>query len=372
MILDLPRIPLEDWLRVYYFDAEFDLGSSGVQCYSFPEFCELTGFSLEDMQGVVFDDSETFGAPKLRQLIADRWDNGNPEHVLVGNGSNEIGFLLMMAMLNPGDEVIAMDPIYHTMDKLPEAIGCKLKPWPIRFENGWQPDFDQLEAMVTPNTRMICVNFPHNPTGISLTPEQQRRLIDIAASVNAYLVWDAAFEELTHQGDPLPSPRKFYDRAISVYTMSKCFGLPGSRIGWALCPLEVFENLEILRDYTTLYVSPMLEAVGIKAVQHADKLLAGRIGQVRTNLALLTQWIEQHPQYVSWVPPMGGVTGFVRLEQEPDAEAFCRDLAKAEGVMMVPGSSFKHARHVRLGFGGPVDRFSEGLDRVTRFFKTRG
>jgi len=370
--LNLPRIPLEDWMREFYFATELDLGSSGLQYYSFPEFSAITGFSMADLEKVGFDDSETFGEPGLRQAIADRWGDGNAQTVLLGNGSNEIGFMLMYAMLNAGDEVVAMEPIYHTLNNLPEAIGCHVKHWPIRYEDHWQPDFEALERLLTPKTRMVSVNFPHNPTGISLTPEQQRRLVDMVSSVGAYLIWDAAFEDLIHVGKPLPSPRKHYDRCITTYTMSKCYGMPGVRLGWALCPHEVFENIELLKDYTNLYVSPLIEAVGLKAVTHAEQLQAGRMDQVKGNLARLDDWMEAHRAHMDWVRPMGGVTGFPRLINGANADVFCRALAKQEGVMLVPGTCFKNPHHVRLGFAGPCDFFEQGLDRLSRFLKRGG
>ncbi len=369
MPLNLPRVPLEDWMREFYFSCELDLGSSGMAVYSFQEFKQITGFSLQDLESVTFDDSLTFGCNPLRQAIADKWGDGNPESVVVANGSNEIGFYLMYALLEPGDEVIAMEPIYHTMDNLPQAIGCTLKRWPICYENGWQPDFEELEHLLTPKTKMVSVNFPHNPTGISLTPEQQNRLIDMVASVGAYLVWDAAFEDLVHVGEPLPSPRKRYDRCCTIYTMSKCYGMPGSRLGWALCPTEVFENMALIKDYTNLYVSPLIETVGLKAIQYADQLMANRMVQVSANLALLDRWILEHDAYLDWVRPMGGVTAFPRLKSGVRADTFCRALLKQEGVMMVPGTCFKNPHHVRLGFSGPHETFREGLSRLSRFLR---
>jgi len=354
-------------MREFYFATELDLGSSGLRCYSYPEFCAVTGFSTAELEDVAFDDSQTFGAPELREAIARQWGDGRAETVLLGNGSNEIGFLVMNALLEPGDEVIALEPIYHTLGRLPEAIGCTVKPWPIRYEDGWQPDFATLKAMLTPRTRVVTVNFPHNPTGISLTRAQLDTLLELVSSVGAHLVWDAAFEDLVHNGEPLPNPFCEYDRCVSTYTMSKCFGLPGSRLGWAFCPPGLFENLELLKDYMSLYVSPVTEAMGLAAVRHADALRQGRMEQAERNLAHLETWIQAHQSHLDWVPPMGGVTAFPRLKHHHRSDVFCRELAREEGVMMVPGTCFENPSHVRLGFGGDCDAFEEGLNRLSRF-----
>jgi aspartate/methionine/tyrosine aminotransferase len=305
----------------------------------------------------------------LRQAIAERWGDGRPETVLVGNGSNELGFMILNALLEPGDEIVALEPIYHTMDNPAAALGCTLKRWPIRPQNGWQPDFDHLAELLTPNTRLVTVNFPHNPTGASLTRAQQQRLIAMVAEVDAYLIWDAAFEDLVHEGEPLPNPFRDYEKTCTIYTMSKCYGLPGSRIGWAICPPDLFERFLLMRDYTCLFISPLLELVALKAVAGADALIAGKMAQVRTNLTRLDQFIADHEEWLDWTRPKGGVTGFVRLRNVTDSDTFCRRLAKETGILMVPGTCFKNPDHVRLGFGGPTEPFQQGLARFSPFLK---
>ncbi|MFC6979629.1 aminotransferase class I/II-fold pyridoxal phosphate-dependent enzyme [Microbulbifer taiwanensis] len=253
----LPKAALEHWMREFYFDTPIDLGSSGVYTYSFRDLRKLAGVSDTDLDNIVFDDSPTRGCLALRQAIADQFGDGDPDRVMTANGSNEVLYHIMSSCLSPGDEVIVLDPCYHALCTVAESLGCNIRRWHLDPSAGFKPRFEDLNALIGRDTKMVVVNFPHNPTGASITAEQQQSLLDIVSAVGAYLVWDAAFNDLIEDG-PLPNPALNYEKAISVGTLSKCYGLPGLRLGWCFAPPEVIRRAVELRDYTTLYVSPWL------------------------------------------------------------------------------------------------------------------
>jgi capreomycidine synthase len=363
--MNITRAHLEDWMRAYYFDAEIDIGSSGVQNFSMAELRDLVGFSVDDFNRVVFDDSPSCGKQSLRQAIADRWGDGDPEKVLTTHGSSEVIFLIMNALLQAGDEVVVLNPCYHALRNLAEYIGCNLREWNLRFEDGFVPDIAEAKKLINAKTRMVVVNFPHNPTGATLTAEQQKEFIDAVSEVNAYLVWDAAFSELVYESAPLPDPVATYERAISLGTLSKAYGLAGLRVGWCLAAPELLERFVHWRDYTTLYLSPLIEAVAERAIEKADSLRDSRLARARTNLEILAHWVRQHSEFVEWVRPKGGVTAFVRMHGVDDVEEFCHRLGQEHGVLLVPGSCFNNPGHARFGFGGPTADLEEGLARVS-------
>ena len=158
---------LEYWMRAYYFDTEIDLSSSGVQNFSFGELRKLFNITPDDLDRIVLHDSRTLGDPELRRAIANRWANGNAERVMATNGSSEANYLVMNSLLEPGDEVVVLDPSYQQLYSIARTIGCKLKHWRLRFENSFRPDLSEARRVIGPQTRMIVVNFPHNPTGAS-------------------------------------------------------------------------------------------------------------------------------------------------------------------------------------------------------------
>jgi capreomycidine synthase len=361
---------LEGWMRDYYFNTEIDIGSSGVENFSLAELYQLTNLSQEELDRVVFHDSSSLGNLELRQAIASRWGNGDPEQVMVTHGSSEANFLIMNGLLNPGDEVVVLNPCYQQLFSIAQSIGCQLKYWQLRFEEHFAPNLEEAKSLITSRTRMVIVNFPHNPTGASLTREEQDDLIDAVAKVGAYLVWDGAFADIVYDGSPLPNPNLRYDRSISMGTFSKCYGLPGLRFGWCLASPEVLARFVHLRDYLTLHLSPLVELIAQRVVEKADKLLSIRLQQAQTNLEILSQWVEQHQEYVAWSRPRGGVCTFLRLRDIRNSEAFCHHLANVHKVLLVPGTCFNHPSHVRLGFGGATSELKEGLNRLSKALVT--
>lgn len=362
----LPPALLEDWMRDYYFEAEIDIGSSGVQDYSMSDLRRLVGFSHQELDEIVFHDSRTLGGPELRQAVAQRWAQGDVDRVIVTHGATEANFLVMNALLERGDKVVVLDPLYQQLYSIAESLGCRLERLPLRFENGFAPDLEEARNLIDSETKMIVVNFPHNPTGVTVTPEQQRELIGLAERVGAYLVWDAAFAELTYERPPLPDPGLFYERAVTMGTLSKGYGLPGLRLGWCLAPPEVLRRFIRLRDYTTLHLSPLVERIALRAIEQGDLLLEPRRRQAARNREILRGWVEDQGELVEWVPPAGGVCAFPRLAAVADVTAFCRRLAATEKVLLVPGSCFGCPPHVRLGFGGDSASLVEGLSRLAR------
>lgn len=366
----LPPALLEEWMRKHYFSAEIDIGSSGVENFSLAELRSLLGFTHADLDGIVLRDSQTYGGTELRRAIAERWLDGREERVLVTHGSSEANYLVMNTLLSPGDEVVVQDPSYPQLYAIAEAIGCRLKHWPLRFENGFRPDLDEARKLIGPRTRMVVVNFPHNPTGASLTAAEQAELVQIVEKAGAYLVWDAAFSELTYDGPPLPDPVGLYDRALSLGTLSKAYGLPGLRVGWCMASEELLERLIRMRDYMTLHLSPLVEFIAERAIRGADRLIALRMAQARENRSLVGEWVANHREVVEWVPPRGGVCGFLRFTHLSDTSDLCDRLSREHGVLLVPGSCFLHPQHVRLGFGDSIESLRLGLSRLSQLLSS--
>jgi len=361
---------LEAWMRQYYFSTELDLGSSGVEDYSMAEVRELTGLTLGELDSLVFHDSETQGNPQLREVIAREFtDDGDPRRVMITHGSTESNFMLMHALLKPDDEVVVLDPCYQQLYAIAEAIGCRLRHWKLRQDRGFEPDLDDLREVLNERTRMVVVNFPHNPTGACLTPEQQAELVEVVRPTGAYLIWDAAFEAMDYGSPLLPSPAVVYERAFSMSTLSKCYGLPGLRVGWSIGSPEVFERCFHLRDYTTLHLSPLVELIARRVMEKRGLFVAPRLQQARRNLALVESWAAEHREWIEWISPSGGVSAFPRLIHEENSEDFCHRMGQIHKVLLVPGTCFGHPQHVRLGFGGATDQLEEGLARLSQCLK---
>lgn len=363
--MKLRSAPLEDWLRDYYFTAEIDISSSGVQPYSMAELRAMTGLSHEEIDGLVFDDGYSLGAPAVRDALADRWGNGDRDRIMTTNGSSEAISLTLMALLRAGDEVVVVRPGYHSLVEFAAGLGCTIRTWRLDADRGWRASLDELDELVTERTRAIIVNFPQNPTGASVTEAEQGRIVAAARRAGAYLLWDAAFADLVYDSGPLPDVSRLYERGISFGTFSKAFGLPGLRFGWCVAPPDVLAGCVRIRDYTTLHVAPLVELLALRVLENADEFLEPRMKQARVNRAIVADWAAAHPNLISVALPAGGVAAFPRLLPLPDTDAFCDDLFQRRGVLVIPGSCFGAPGHIRLGFGGATEPLVAGLDRLT-------
>jgi capreomycidine synthase len=356
---------LEDWMRGHYFSTVFDLGSSGVPCWTLGELRRQLGLG-DALDTIALDDSPTLGDGELRQAIADRYGDGDPERVMVTHGSSEAIFLVVNALLSDGGEVVVTQPGYHSLRSVAEALGCVIRLWPLISGRDMGADLTALEAIAGPRTAAIIVNFPHNPTGISLTSGEQGQLIEIASGCGAWLVWDNAFAELTYEAPALPDPSGMYDRCLATGTMSKAYGLPGLRIGWVMAPPDLLNRLIPLRDALAICVSPLVQRLATGALRAADRLVTTRLATACRNRELLSAWAGAWPELVDYRAPDGGVTAFPRLCPLASTDQFCQELHETSGVLLIPGSCFGHPDRVRLGFAAPTGAFQQGLELLTR------
>jgi capreomycidine synthase len=361
---------LDDWMREHLLDASIDIGSSGVEPYQLRDLRELTGLDLASLDDVVLHHSPPAGRLDLRQAIADRWGTGDPEMVVPTNGASEANYAALVTVLNPGDHVVATDPAYHTLVSVPEFLGCAIRPWRLPPERGFRPDLDELAAILAGGEHpvaAIVVNFPHNPSGATLTEDELGRLVELAGQAGAYLVWDASFAELTYEAAPLPDPARRYPKALSVGTLSKAFGLPGLRFGWCLADPALIARVTRLRDQTTISVSQLTELFALHAVRRADALVGPRLRQAAANRQVLADWARENAEYVDLpVLPAGGVTAFPALRGHADTRDLCQRLSDEHRVLLVPGAAFGHPDRVRLGFGGPAAELARGLDLLAK------
>jgi capreomycidine synthase len=360
--LKFPSALLEDWMREHYHDSVIDIGSSGVLDYSMGEVRELAGIDPQGLDEIVFRDSPCLGRYDLREAIAKRCGMGNAERVMTTHGGSEAIYVTLMTLLEPGDQVVALQPSYHSHVSVAESIGCEVIRWQLREEDAFVPNLDDLAATVTERTKAIVVNFPHNPTGATLSRAGLERFLDIAASVDAYVIWDAAFADLVYEGDPLPDPGLSYSKSLSIGTFSKAFGLPGMRFGWCIGDPELIQAITNLRDRITLSLSPLLEFIALHVVRNADAFIRPRLENADANRRLLIEWGKRHADLVDLPLPWGGVTAFPLLRGQEDATRICAELARAHHVLLVPGSAFDHPRRVRLGFGGERSQLERGLN----------
>lgn len=310
-----------------------------------------------DLDALVLCYGDHRGDPDLREAVATGAEGIGPGDVLVTPGAASALFALATAVLDPGEHAVVVRTNYATNLETPRAIGADLDVVDLAWEDGWRLDVDRVAArVVRGRTRLISVTCPHNPTGAVLEADDLHRLVDLAEASGAVLLVDETYRDLAH-GTPLPLAASLSPRVVSVSSLSKAYGLPGLRVGWAVCTDPVLsETLLAAKEQAVICGSTIDEHVAGRVVAQRDRLLPPIRADVARRLAVVEAWIGGHPAF-EWVPPRGGVVGLVRIRPgiEVDPRAFHRDLLAEHGTYVGPGHWFEvDDRHFRLGFGWPA------------------
>lgn len=369
MLLKLEPFALERWMTTYEQRVQYDIAESGILPLSVKELLawEEQGERerlLDQLLSLPLGYNEACGSLALRSAIAATYQQAGPENILVTTGAIEANFLLFNVLLDEGDEVIAQSPAYQQLISVPRAVTHCVSLWDVRSKDGFYFDLADLERLLTPRTRLIIVNTPHNPTGALLSQEELRRVYQLAESVGAHVLCDEAYRWLEIPGGVNPDYPVFNlgPRGISVGTVSKPFGLPGLRIGWIAAPEEIIADCWALRDYLSLSPGKLNDALALLAFKHRERIVARNRAIITQNLATARTWFAEHQDLFSWNPPRGGLLSLVRYQLPIASLDLANRLAEEYSVMLAPGSAFGFEHHLRLGIGQEPQIFAQGLE----------
>jgi aspartate/methionine/tyrosine aminotransferase len=347
---------LERYFARWEFAVEHVLCASDVQGYPMAEVLALADDETRALwDGLALGYTESTGHPLLRREIASLYDTVEADDVLTFAGAEEAVFCLVNVLVGPGDHVIVTWPGYQSLYEVARAAGADVTLHELHEHSGWALDLDRLRSQVTPATRLIVVNLPHNPTGMLADRATYDALVAIAAETGAHLLVDEVYRGLElDEEDRLPAGADALPRGISLGVMSKSFAMAGLRIGWlATRDRELLARVATFKDYTTICSSAPSEILSIIALRARDRVLARSRGIVAANLDLLDAFFEDWADRFEWVRPRAGSIGFPRLTVPGvRVDDWAAELVEAEGVLLLPGSQFGHpGNHFRLGFG---------------------
>jgi aspartate/methionine/tyrosine aminotransferase len=241
-----------------------------------------------------------------------------------------------------------------------------------REDEGWRFDPADLEALVRPNTRLLVVNFPHNPTGYLPPRVDFERVVGVARSAGAHLFCDEMYRFLEQDAaDRLPSAVELYDKAIVLFGMSKTYGLAGCRVGWLVChDEELRARFQTYKDWLTICGSAPSEILSIIALRNRDRIVERNVTLIGRNIATLAVFATAHPDFVAYTPPRAGSIAFARLLSEPSSMDFAERVVKEAGIMVAPSELYGYGdHHMRIGFGRQV--FPQALEQLERFLAGR-
>ncbi|WP_373531734.1 aminotransferase class I/II-fold pyridoxal phosphate-dependent enzyme [Vampirovibrio sp.] len=367
----LPLFKLEEYLFKYEHQAEISLCSSGLD--SMP-LAQLLAYAhpqqLKSWETLPLGYATPQGSPALRALIAAEYTTIEADGVMVFNGACEAIYCAMQALLQADDHVIVVTPCYQSLKSVAASI-CQVTEVPLLYEEQWAFNPTRVQSAMRPNTRMIVVNFPNNPTGAILSASEMQALIAIARQQNAWIFCDEVYRHLEfNPADRLPPIADQYEKGLSVFSLSKAYGLPGLRIGWLATPDQsVISKLLSLRHYLTICPNTGSEILAQIALSAQTPILEAHRATLKTGYAIFEQFMNQHQSQLGWVPPKAGCLGYIQLLNTPHADQFALDVLKAHKILVLPGSLYDSGgAFVRMGFGSHT--LPQALSRLSEFLKT--
>jgi aspartate/methionine/tyrosine aminotransferase len=372
--LKIEPFALERYFDRHEFSARYLLSCSDCEPFSLARLLELADDESRQLwRDLSLGYTQTAGHPALRQAVAGTYQGVDPEDVMVVVPEEGV-FLFMQAALEPGDHVVCTFPGYQSLYALARAIGCDVSLWTPEEGPGWRFSLAALERLIKNETRLVVVNFPHNPTGALPTRDELTALVELVEGCGARLFSDEMYRLLELDGAAtLPAACELHPRAVTLSGLSKSFGLPGLRVGWlATRDRELLRRVAEIKDYTTICASAPSEVLALAALGARDVIIGEQRARLARNLEALDVFMRSHQDRLRWGRPQAGSICFPRLLATEGAERFCQTLVEEAGIMLVPSSLFEYGDgHVRVGFGREgfpqvLERFAEYLDGQVR------
>ena len=332
------------------------------------ELFALTGESMdsffEELKHMNLGYGYFAGTPRTQRAIANLYKGVKPEEVILVHGGTGANNTVVMTMIDPEDNVISIMPNYQQFDSIPRSIGAEVRRVDLKPDRGYRLDIEDVRAAVDANTKAILFTNPNNPTGSLLTPDEMQELIEIAKSVDAWIICDEMYRGLKE--DYMPSFADLYEKAIVTCSSSKIYSMAGTRVGWIICHNpKTREELYNRRSFDSICGGVFDEWIFAIALEHADKIFARSRSIVNKNKAIIDRWLDGHP-YLHQYADAYGTTYLIHYDMDVDAEKFCDDLLDQKGVLVCHGDCFYLPHTFRLSLSH-AEHLEEGMRLIDEY-----
>lgn len=346
---------VERYFARYEFTAKHLLSSSDCDGYSMSYVLNLASESERQLwENLALGYTETVGSEFLREAIRQHYQSIRMDEMLVAS-PGELNFILMNVLLSAGDHVVCMSPMYQSLYQVARDIGCNVTFWePTIGQQGWHYNPSDLKSLIRDNTKLIIVNFPHNPTGFSPSSEEYLYIIELARQRGITIFSDEMYRFLNHGNSiALPSASDVYENAVSLWGTAKTFGLAGLRLGWLTSKNKMLlKKVESFKDYLSICSSAPSEVLGTIALNHMDRFVEPNLAKIRLNIVHFEQFHQRNINLFDFPRPTSGSTAFIKLKIAESAMDFAEQLVTDTGIMILPSETFEYGTsYVRIGFG---------------------
>ena len=372
--MNIKPFAVEEWMNEYEVGARYNIAETCVDSVSLDELFALTGEGkeafLKDFCARRLTYGDIWGSDGLREGICKLYHTVKPGEVVLTHGAAGANHHVFCSLISPGERVVSIMPTYQQLYSIPASIGADVAIMHLKQENSYLPDLDELKALVTPETKMICINNPNNPTGALMSRELLEQIVEIARSVDAYILCDEVYRHLTQEDGWCESIADLYEKGISVSSMSKVFSLAGLRMGWiATHDKDALAAFLSHRDYDLISCGMFDDAAASLALRHSDKMIRRNQTIVRENLAILDAWVQEHPHFY-YTKPQAGTTALVCYDFDIPSYDFCKRMYHATGAFVTPGDCFEQPHSMRIGYACDVQTLKAGLAALAKFAET--
>ena len=357
---------MERWQSTYENEVEINLSDSGVSPMTIGELISPDGVPELLAHRLVYTQSN--GTTALREAIAALYEGAEEYNIEATNGGAEANFVAAWTVVQPGDEVVMQIPNYMQLWGMLRGVGAEVKPWKLLPDHAaadWSSDLDELEALVGPKTKMICLCNPNNPAGSIMDAAALDRVAAIAAKHDAGVLVDEIYHGTEQDGVTTPTMWGRYDRVIVTNSFSKTYGLPGLRLGWILAPKETIADCWSQHDYITIGPGSLSNDLGIHALSDAvrPQILARTQKLLKENLDLLMGWIDADP-HLTAIRPKAGAFLMMEYDHEINSSELAERLRVEKNLLLVPGDHFGMDGWLRVGYGEDTELLQRGLVRI--------
>lgn len=365
----MPFVPfaMERWQSTYEHHVTANLSESGVEPLSVGELLGLADRDPQTVMSVPLEYIQSNGSAQLRELIAAFHPGAGVDNVLVTTGSAEANFLSTWELCGDGGEIVFMEPNYFQIHGVASTFGAPVREWWLE-RGSWQPDLAALDGLITERTRLVVVTSPSNPTGVRFGGDFVDAVLGAADRVGAWVLADEVYRGAERDGVDAPSFWAPGRKVIVTGGLSKAYGLPGLRVGWAVTDADMAARLWSRKDYTTISVSTLSQTLATLALEPDVRsgLLERTRSILRRNWEVLEGWLEDRSEVFSWRAPDAGAIAMVDYDLPQDSLTLVERVRREGDCLLVPGDHFRVPRSLRIGFGPDEEVLRDGLTRFGR------
>ena len=373
--MDIKTFKVERWMDEYETKCKYNLAETCIDSLTVREVIEMAGLDVEEYMMELADTRLTYshigGSPELLNGIASLYsDVIKPKHIIPMHGAIGANYHILMTLINPSDNMISVMPTYQQHYSIPESIGAEVRILNLNLENHFLPDIDKLKELVDENTRVITMNSPNNPSGSLIPKDVMEQVIEVAKSVDAYVLCDEVYRGISEDGSYMYSVADLYEKGISVGSMSKSWSMAGVRLGWIVTrDMDLIHRCHERRDYDTISCAVIDDKLAALALANKDKIIERNREILNTNRKILDDWVNATPE-VYYQKPVAGTTALVYYKKNMPSRELCDRLIKETGVLFTPGECFEMEGAVRIGYAFDSKVLQKGLDLFADFLKT--